>query len=62
MSGARFARRAPDLVSETYERCQVMFTRTGISFLIGTINSFGGSIWKSDTVVGIVPVISVSFP
>jgi hypothetical protein len=41
---------------------QVMSTRTGISFLIGIAKSDGGSILKSDSIAGIVPVIRVSFP
>src|SRR5579863_705893 len=39
--------------------CQVMSTRTGISFLTGIANSVGGSILKSDSVAGIVPDIRV---
>ena len=38
----------------------VMSTRTGISFLTGIVKSEGGSILKSDSVAGIVPVIWVS--
>src|ERR1700685_84785 len=36
---------------------QVISTRTGISFLTGMVNSVGGSILKSVSVAGIVPVI-----
>ena len=38
--------------------CQVISTRTGISFL-GIVKSDGGSILKSDSVAGIVPDIRV---
>ena len=34
-----------------------MSTRTGISFLTGIVKSDGGSILKSESVAGIVPVI-----
>src|ERR1022692_3246515 len=36
---------------------QVISTRTGISFLTGIVNSDGGSILKSASVAGIVPVM-----
>ena len=36
---------------------QVMSTRTGISFLTGIVSSDGGSILKSESVAGIVPVM-----
>ena len=42
--------------------CQVRSTRTGISFLTGTVRNDGGSILKSDSFAGIVPVIRVSLP
>src|SRR5579872_7022785 len=48
----------PDL----YIECQVRSTRTGMSFLMGMVRSDGGSILKSVSLVGIVPVIWVSFP
>jgi|GEM_PF-6125508 len=44
-----------------FER-QVMSTRTGISFLIGTVRKEGRSILKSEHVAGIVPDIRTSFP
>ena len=37
--------------------CQVMSTRTGISFLIGTVRNEGAGILKSMSVEGIVPVM-----
>ena len=40
----------------------VISTRTGISFLTGSVKSVGRSILKSDRVAGIVPEIRVSFP
>ena len=36
---------------------QVMSMRTGISFLTGIVKSDGGSILKSESVAGIVPVM-----
>jgi hypothetical protein len=38
---------------------QVVSTRTGISFLTGTVKSEGGGILKSESVAGIVPDIRV---
>ncbi len=45
-----------------YCGCHVISTPTGMSFLIGTVSSDGGSILKSDSVAGIVPVIRTSLP
>ena len=42
--------------SPSYCECQVMSTRTGISFLIGMARNDGGSILKSEQVAGTVPV------
>jgi hypothetical protein len=42
-----------------YCECQVISTRTGISFFTGMVNSEGGSILKSDSVAGTVPEILV---
>jgi len=42
--------------------CQVRSTRTGISFLTGTVRNDGGSILKSESFAGIAPVIRVSLP
>ena len=42
--------------------CHVISTRTGISFFTAIPRRDGGSILKSDSVVGMVPVIRVSFP
>jgi hypothetical protein len=39
----------------------VISTVTEISFLTGIASGFGGSILKSDTVVGIVPLIWIAF-
>jgi len=41
---------------------QVISTFTGISFLIGIVSSVGGSILKSVSFDGMVPVIFFSFP
>jgi hypothetical protein len=41
---------------------QVMSIRTGMSFLMGSVRSEGGSILKSESFTGIVPVIRVSLP
>ena len=46
--------------SSIYCRRQVMSTRTGISFLTGMVRSDGGSILKSESVAGMIPVIWVS--
>lgn len=43
-------------------RRHVISTRTGISFLIGIVRNFGGSILKSVSVAGMVPDIRVSLP
>src|ERR1039458_498328 len=40
-------------------RCQVISTRTGISFFTGMANNEGGSILKSDKVAGTLPVIQI---
>jgi hypothetical protein len=48
------------LMTTRYCGRQVKSTRIGISFLIGTVRNFGGSILNSDTVAGIVPVILIS--
>ncbi len=45
-----------------FSLCQVSSTRTGISFLTAIVRSDGGSILKSDSVAGMVPVIFVWFP
>jgi hypothetical protein len=52
------------VISMTTRYCarQVISTRIGISFLIGTVRNFGGSILNSDTVAGIVPVILIRWP
>jgi len=39
-----------------------MSTRTGMSFLTGIVRSEGGSILKSESVEGMVPVICVLPP
>jgi hypothetical protein len=44
------------LAFRTHCGCQVMSTRTGIWFLTGIVKSDGGSILKSASVAGIVPV------
>lgn len=42
--------------------CQVISTRTGISFLTGMVRRVGGSILKSARVAGMVPETRISFP
>ena len=44
-------------VSRIYYGCQVMSTRTGMSFLTGIVKRDGGSILKSASVAGMVPVM-----
>lgn len=39
-----------------------MSTRTGISFLIGTVRNDGRSILKSEQVSGMVPVMRTELP
>jgi hypothetical protein len=45
-----------------YEGCQTTSTRTGISFLMGTVKNEGGSILKSVSVEGTVPVMWCAVP
>jgi hypothetical protein len=42
--------------------CQVISTRTGISFLTGMVRRVGGSMLKSARVAGMVPETRISFP
>src|SRR4249919_1507267 len=41
--------------------CQVISIRMGNSFFTGKVSRVGGSILKSESVAGMVPVIRVSF-
>jgi hypothetical protein len=45
-----------------FSSCQLMSPRTGISFFTGMAKSDGGSILKSESVAGIVPVMRKLFP
>lgn len=46
----------------TYIGLQVISTRTGISFLMGTVRNNGRSILKSEQVAGIVPIMRTFLP
>lgn len=48
----------------TYAYCvaQVISTRMGTSFFTGTVSNDGGSILKSESLVGMVPVMCFSLP
>ena len=60
--GLSCGKRFSDLVFSVYCGLHVMSTRTGISFFTGMVRSEGGSILKSESVVGIVPVMCFSLP
>ena len=51
-----------EFIGRGYDGCQVMSTRTGISFLIGTVRKVGAWILKSVSVEGIVPVMRWAVP
>ena len=61
-SGAAVRQRPRRPTSTAYWECQVMSTFTGISFFTGTVSSLGGSILKSESVAGMVPVTRRIFP
>jgi hypothetical protein len=46
----------------SFDSRQVISTFTGMSFLIGMVSKVGGSILKSVSLQGMVPVIFLSFP
>lgn len=56
------ARKELTMSVPAYCFCQVKSTFTGMSFLIGMVSSEGGSILKSVSLAGIVPVSRFSLP